>query len=150
MREYAWNYFQVHADQRLKMFNFFILMSTLVIGGFFSLSKNGSMKFSKWCALIPFCLTFFSFVFWKLEERTRMLVKNGERALKYIDNTTDLPDSNGMPHPLRLFDFDDAVSNVAPRYPLISAHFSYSRSFRWVFCFFGLLGILGTIICLLF
>ena len=60
-REYAWDYFAVHAEQRLKAFHFYILLSTAIIGGFGLLIRNG--EFHKWMALFGLLLLFFSFVF---------------------------------------------------------------------------------------
>jgi len=31
-RDYAWGYFVVHADQRMKLFNFFLVLSGLILG----------------------------------------------------------------------------------------------------------------------
>ena len=42
-RESAWRYFQIHAEQRLKLFQFFITISTALLGGsifILNLAKN--------------------------------------------------------------------------------------------------------------
>ena len=31
--EYVWNYFKLHAGQRMSLFNFFVVMSALLTGG---------------------------------------------------------------------------------------------------------------------
>ena len=138
-RNYAWKYFELHADQRLKAFQFYITLSTAVAGGFALLVKNGADN--KALCVFGLALTFLSFVFWKLEERTRELVRIGERALKYLDRQHNLPDMDGKPHPLRMFCCDDFTSSTRPLYPIVNGHFSYSRCFRWVFVLFGLIGI---------
>lgn len=103
---------------------------------------------NKWMAALGVLLTFLSFVFWKLDHRTRRLVKNAEDALKVLDSRHALPDVDGGPHPLRLFSRDDHFTKDAPRYPLWSGYFSYSRCFEWVFIGFALAGAVSAVWCL--
>jgi hypothetical protein len=93
---------------------------------------------------------FFSFVFWKLDQRTRQLIKHAEIALSFLDSQYDLPDLNGMPHPLRLFSREGVVTSTLRGFPLTTGHFSYARCFRWVFFMFSIVGVALTIFCLLF
>ncbi len=87
--ENAWRHFAIHAEQRLKMFQFYITISTALLGGGVLLIRTGQNAFG---LLLPsFFASFFSFVFWKLEIRTRNLVKNAEDAIKYLDQS-DVPD----------------------------------------------------------
>jgi hypothetical protein len=146
-REYAWNYFELHAGQRLKTFQFFVTLSTALIAGFVVLLRYGYTY--KWIAVLGFLLSFFSFVFSKLDRRTKILVENGEKALKYLDRQHDLPDIEGIPHPLRIFDRDDHFTSRANLLPLVTGHFSYSRSFRYVFVAVGLLGLCVGVACLI-
>lgn len=139
-REYAWGYFELHAQQRLQLFEFYITLSTATLAGFFALIQvsDGHPLLS----LVGFALSFFSFVFWKLELRTRALVKNAEEALKHLDAQHSLADVSGAPHPLRMFDRDDHFTSRAKKRSITTGHFSYARSFRWVFIFFASLGLL--------
>lgn len=137
LREYAWNYFDIHAHQRLNVFSFFITLSTATIGGFLALLELIEEP-SKWMAIIPFSLSFFSFIFWKLDKRTSMLVENGEAALKTLDAMLNhVDDAEGKPNVLAIFDRDDFVTEGLKRWPLTTGYFSYRRSFRWVFMYFG-------------
>jgi hypothetical protein len=147
-RDYAWNYFALHAEQRLKTFHFFIILVTAIVGGFLLILRYGHTH--KWIALLGFFLAFLSFVFWKLDVRTRALVKNAEEALKVLDAGHELPDSGGAPHALRLFDRDDYFTSRAPRFPLFSAHFSYSRCFNYLFFVVGLIGFGGGVAGLMY
>lgn len=147
-RGYAWDYFALHADQRLKAFHFYILLSTAILGGFAVLLRNG--VFQRWMAIFGLFLIFFSFVFWKLDNRTRGLIKHGEQALEYLDAQHALEPVDGLPHPLALFSREKEASEKLPLYPLISAHFTYARCFRWVFSMFSLVGVGAVIACLLF
>jgi hypothetical protein len=137
-REYAWDYFSLHADQRLRAFHFYVLISTALLGGFALSVKNGALQ--SWMAVFGALLVFFSFVFWKLDDRTRQLVKNAENALKFLDDQHRLEDQDGLPHPLRLFSREETASRQLAAFPLMSGHFSYARCFRWVFGMFSIVG----------
>jgi hypothetical protein len=145
MRTYAWGYFVQHAEQRLKTFNFYVLFCTVIIGAFATLtSKNGSH--TTYCVL-PLLLPIFSFVFYKLDERTKMLIRNSEQALKYLDTLSlkDHPDAECV---LSLIKIDENQTDNLPAYPLFNGgYFSYSRVFRWVFYLMSIIGILGVIYC---
>ena len=144
-REYAWRYFSLHADHRLKAFNFFVAFATLLIGAFATLIEKSGIR--QPYVLLPLALVFVSFVFWKLEERTRMLVKNGEEALKYIDLSV-LGNDSEEHKILALFSADDELTSKLPKFPLWSGHFSYSRCFRWVYMTCGVIGFIGAIVCI--
>lgn len=141
-REYAWNYFALHAGQRLQTFEFYITLSTAILGGFFAMMQAAHA--SRWVSLLGFLLSFLSFVFWKLDCRTRNLIKNAEEALKALDAQHGLPRQGTVPHPLELFARDAHVSDSKPKWPLTTGHFSYSRCFEWVFIAFGIGGLVSA------
>jgi len=147
-REYAWSYFELHAEQRLKTFHFFIILATTVVGGFLLLFRFG--EYHKWSALLGLLLTLLSFVFWKLELRTRALVKHGEEALKFLDAQHELPDIDGVPHPLRIFSREEHVTIQLERSASFPGHFSYSRCFKYIFVVFGVLGLGAALVCGIF
>ena len=137
-----------HAEQRLKVFQFFIALATAIVGGSLLLFRYDQGQ--KWMAVLGFLLTFLSFVFWKLDVRTRTLVKNGEEALKFLDARHQLPTVDGAPHPLALFTRDDHFTSQAKRSSLFLGHFSYSRCFRYLFVAFAGIGLVTGIYCLIF
>ena len=137
-RENAWRHFRIHADQRLKMFQFYITVSTALLGGGILLFRTSPNDVA--IGLLGFLASFFSFVFWKLEARTRILVKNAEDAIKYLDESVELPQVNDEPNPLKLFtrdDFRNARDSSLVR-------FSYHRCFVFVFVVVACLGALGV------
>ena len=97
-RESAWRHFTIHAEQRLKMFQFYITISTALLGGGVLLFRTGQNAIA--LTLLSFLVSFFSFVFWKLEVRTRKLIKTAEDAIKYLDDCYEVPDIDGQPSPL--------------------------------------------------
>lgn len=146
-REYAWNYFSLHADQRLRAFHFYITLSTALVGGYLLLLRYGQTH--KWLAILGFLLTFFSFLFSKLDRRTRDMIKHAEDALKFLDSKHNLPDQDGRAHPLKLFNRDDEHTKQVVLWPLVDGYFSYSRCFRWVFNVFGSIGVVAALVSLL-
>lgn len=106
---YAWSYFAPHADQRMKLFTFFLILSGLMLGAFPAV--RGMTAGAKMVSLLPLLIILAAFIFWRLEERTRHLVKNAEAALRFLDEQWSvgrLPDDT--PHHLRLFERDDYLT----------------------------------------
>lgn len=68
-RTYAWGYFVQHAEQRLKTFNFYVVFCTVVIGAFATIASKSGL--SRHFFILPLLLPIFSFVFWKLDLRTK-------------------------------------------------------------------------------
>lgn len=141
-RTYAWGYFALHADQRMKLFNFFLILSGLVLGAFPAV--RGMAAGAKVVALLPLLLVLTAFIFWRLEERTRRLVKNGEDALRFLDEQWSLealPDKT--PHYLRLFERDDYLMEVVKKRTWAKRllPISYADSFRIAYLMIGGVGL---------
>jgi hypothetical protein len=140
-RTYAWSYFALHADQRMKLFNFFLILSGLILAAFPAV--RGMAPGAKAVAVLPLLLVLTAFIFWRLEERTRRLVKNGENALRFLDEQWPvglLPDQT--PHYLRLFERDDHLMEVVKRqwWAKCFVPISYAASFRIAYLMIGLVG----------
>jgi len=132
LRDYAWDYFALHADQRIKTFNFFVVFATLLAGAIVGLIKDkGDIR---WISLLGFLLFFLSIIFWALDRRNRGLVRNGEEAIKFLDAELDLPDFRGAPHVLQIFAHDDHFTDEG-------FHITYSKCLGFVFFIFAVLGI---------
>ena len=141
-RDSAWRHFTIHAEQRLKMFQFYITISTALLGGGVLLIRTGQNAIA--LMLLSFLALFFSFVFWGLEVRTRNLVKNAEDAIKYLEGSSDVPDVDGQPNPLKLFTRDDFRTQSSKRRSVLS-HLTYHKCFVLVFAVIFILGALGMI-----
>lgn len=149
LRQYAWAYFDRHAEQRLKTFNFYLILCGVIVAGLFSFTRNLDDLPNAWP--LPFLLSFVSFIFWKLDVRNRDLTKHSEEALKLLEDELPLPDeSEGVPHRCKLFRREEIESSRLKRFPaapLKTAYFSYSTSFLWIFKLFGYGGfVLGIIL----
>jgi hypothetical protein len=102
-RSYAWGYFALHADQRLKLFNFFLILSGLILGAFPAVRNMAPG--TKLVALLPSFLVLSAFIFWRLDERTRHFLKNAEAALKFLEDSWSVQQPReGPPHYLHLFE----------------------------------------------
>lgn len=140
LQRQAWDYFNAHAAQRLTIFNFYIALSSFAATGYFASFKTDSnLQSARW--IIALLLCFFTFVFWKLDERAKVFIKNAERALKYFEKTE--------PHDVhaKVFTQEEAETDTHRqaskgwsrllfwRIPL-----SYSDCFKLVYSAFFLLG----------
>jgi hypothetical protein len=144
-RSYAWGYFALHADQRMKLFNFFLILSGLLLGAFPAV--RGMVPGTKVVGLLPLLLVLAAFTFWRLDKRTRHLVKNAEAALRFLDQqwaVESLPD--GAPHYLRLFERDDYLVDQAEKRFLGRRllPISYSENFRIAYLMVGSVGVALT------
>jgi hypothetical protein len=141
-RNYAWGYFALHADQRMKLFNFFLTLCGLILAAFPAVTKMAPG--TKLVAILPSFLVLSAFVFWKLDERTRQLLKNAEAALKFLDQHWSPSADSGMPNYLRLFERDDYRKHEAKKnwWSKIGVPITYTDNFRLVFLMAGSVGFL--------
>lgn len=87
-------------------------------------------------------LVFLCFLFWRLDQRNRVLVSNGENALRFLDASNRELTYDGKPHVLCIFEIDDFNTKGQSRSILRSGHFSYSQVISYVYLVFALIGIL--------
>lgn len=140
LRNYAWNYFALHAEQRMKTFNFYLILSTALISGFIL----GLTRIKNYQILAPIgvLLSLVSILFWKLDKRNRQLVRNGENAIKFLDRLENLVREDEHPHVLQIFAYDDR--NFEKKFCS-----SYSAIFNSIFLVFGCLGFVAFVCCLI-
>ena len=80
---FAWDYFAFHAQQRQTVFNFFIILIGASLAAFAAtIDKTEATKLH---AVIGCVLAIASFLFWRLDERSRNLIQLAEAALKEIE-----------------------------------------------------------------
>jgi hypothetical protein len=147
LRDHAWRYFTLHADQRLKTFNFYLIVATVLLGGGLTALKDNVLP-QPGAALAFYSLAVLSFVFWKLDQRNRELVKHGEAALLFIEARLPAPLAEDAPE-LRIFAHEAETTADARRkqswWRLWSRPMSYSDCFGMVFGTVATIGLtLGT------
>ena len=136
LQQQAWKYFELHAGQRLTIFNFYIALCSAIAAGLVA-TFHKEFAYPNLRSLFGILLILFSFVFWKLDERAKLLIKNAEAALKFFEEQ----DAKEI-----------SVTHVFRREEILTAdakasrlHLSYSRCFNMVFAVFAFLGV-GTLV----
>ncbi len=132
--DHAWRYFELHAQQRMTVFNFFLAISGLISAGVGVCLQQGT-KFSVLASLLGTFLIMVSFIFWKLDQRVSKMIKSAEAALCHIEAATGTDD-------ILIFTKD----RQAPTHNSLSAVWTYGRCFRMSFLAVGILGLTFTII----
>ncbi|WP_228704709.1 hypothetical protein [Acinetobacter haemolyticus] len=77
--ELLWNYFQIHSQQRMSIFNFYIVITIAMFSSFgFFLSEHVYI----FGCLISILIIAVNFSFFKLDERTSFMLKEVEVKLR--------------------------------------------------------------------
>ena len=146
-KEHVWNYFQLHAGQRMSVFNFFAVMSTLLTT---ALATSLTEKFN--CPVIGVIagigLVVIAFVFWKLDQRIGFLIKLAEAALTAIESE-DGNDKKTSDSPQSLF-LIERIETEKKRQESCwwnpqTWHLKYSECFSVAYILFAFIGIIGTV-----
>jgi hypothetical protein len=87
VREYGWNWFNYHAEQRTSMFNYSLAAASLLAAGFgAAIDKHPHLA-----TAIGFVGALVTWSFFLIDGRNDKLVRRGERVLKAFE-ATDFPD----------------------------------------------------------
>ena len=137
--EHAWRYFQLHAAQRITVFNYFLIISGVGASGL-AATLQGSQRFSSLGIALGLLLILVSFVFWKLDQRTAFLITRAEIVLIEIEKS--FPNKKFQIFNLE-FELTRAESNNKNRWLRI---WSYGKSFRLIFTMMSFFGFGGTVL----
>jgi hypothetical protein len=129
LREIGLEWFKIHADQRLRMFNFFLLIAGFCIGGFFT---SLQIKSAIAASTVAFLLAVVCICFKLLDQRTSQLLKHGERLLDYSLSKLTMGNEVGVPNIIELSDNRDGVP-------------SYRQVFNALFLLFGTMAAIGMV-----
>jgi hypothetical protein len=91
-------------------------------------------------------LIFFSFIFWKLDQRNHDLIEGAEATLKFFESKAALEDEPGEPHIAKRFtreEFDTNGKMGRRSWAFWHNHYSYSQCFRFMFVVFSCVGLVG-------
>jgi hypothetical protein len=108
--DYSWNYFSVHAEQRLKTFNFYLILSAAIAAVVATMCRTTQLMPAGGVLLLC-SFPLLGLIFWRLDVRNRELVKHGEAAIKHLEGL--MPFSNGsdnLPHVLKIMTREEAVT----------------------------------------
>jgi hypothetical protein len=146
---YVWNYFAVHAEQRMHLFNFFVglavLMTGAMVGTFHKDFTIPSLGF-----VLGLGLVFISFVFSKLDQRVGYLVKNAEKGLSELEALFRGALDSGQVQTQLVLNEARATESLRKERARWSprAQYSYAQSFSLLFWFFGAIGLVGAVMSL--
>ncbi len=141
MRTYAWNYFVYHAEQRMKTFNFYLALVGALVAGTLAVLGKSPGDFIRLPSYLCLVIAFLSLMFGLLDRRNAQLVKNGEKALTYLDSLENLSDDT-EPHVLALFVADEHNTKIKSE----RLHISYTVILRVIFVSFGVLAVILGIV----
>jgi len=131
--EHGWRYFELHANQRMALFNFFLVLSGLVAAGLAASLQEGSY-FITLGIVFGLFLIVISFVFWKLDQRVSFLLKHSEAAIATLE-LENLPVSGQLfaNEPSRLSAINSSLHGLLRVW-------TYGECFRLVFFTMALFG----------
>lgn len=129
--ESSWRYFQLHAQQRMTVFNFYLIITGLVAAGL-SACLLQMEKLSMVAGVLGLFLSFVSFIFWKLDQRVSLMIKASEKSIIDIEKKLALPVES-------IFTQDS--ENLNHSYLYIRSPWSYGRCFRVSFFLVGMIGV---------
>lgn len=140
LRKQAWDYFTVHASQRVTTFNFYLVIASLLSTAYFSSFKLDSNLQSARTGLAVL-LVCFSFIFWKLDKRNRFFIKAAESALRIFEANEETANPQ-----TKLFTQEAAavrtpIKVTSPVKTFLKRDFSYSDCFNLVFLGFASIGV---------
>lgn len=129
--DHAWAYFTLHANQRITVFNYFVVFAGILCTGL-AATIQASDRFSFIGIALGVILVMLSFLFWKLDQRTSFLIKHAEDILKLHEPVLA---------PL-LADEVDKTSKAKADDGL----WTYGQVFRAIFAVMALIGFVGAIL----
>ena len=128
---HAWSYFALHANQRITVFNYFVVFSGVLCTGI-AAAVQASPKVAAVGVALGLLLAVLSFVFWKLDQRTAFLIKHAEDILKQLEPSTG-----------QLIGAEEQKTAAAKRNLRM---WTYGQVFRTIFAFMALIGIAGAVL----
>jgi hypothetical protein len=145
LRKVVWDYFATHASQRIAIFNFYIVLSSVTATTYVaSFKADSNLQPARWMLALSLC--FFAFIFWKLDGRNKLLIKNAETALRRFEQE----ESDDVV--LKVFSNEELETEKVRRSSsgwrrlfFWRLHFSYSDCFNSVFGVFFSVGLIGLL-----
>jgi len=126
--DHAWSYFQLHANQRITVFNYFVILSGVLAAGL-AATIQGPPRLASLGVGLGLLLALLSYVFWKFDQRTAFLIKHSEDILRVLE-----PDTAPV--------FADEVGKTDAAKK--DGMWTYGKSFKVIFCVMGIVGLSGS------
>ena len=136
--EHAWKYFELHSNQRITLFNYFLFIMA-GLGAAIGASLQASNKFSYVGIFISIFIILVSIVFWKLDQRTSFLVKQSEQVFKNLERNSSID--------IGIFCNEEAnLAKSNEKRCFLNKIVTYGTLFRSIFLISGVIGALGVIV----
>ena len=133
--DHAWRYFQLHAAQRITVFNFYVAASGLLIAGLVY-SLRGGEETALYSVTAGIALALLSFAFSKMDKRIKQMIKSSEKTISRIEaSCIDEPQHRVMTK--------EQEEDEATQYSLFG-NWTYGQAFRRIFLVVGAFGLVGA------
>lgn len=137
-----WNYFTIHANQRIQMLNFYIILETFFITGLLALLQIKD-RLSIVEIILGIAIVFFSYIFYALDKRTKDMIKISEEAIKSIEQKYTPQYGNAI----MIFSLEQEKTLFDRRWRWFAKNcLSYSKLFVLIYVFFSIIGLVGIIL----
>ncbi|UDQ82429.1 hypothetical protein LJN55_11625 [Erwinia rhapontici] len=136
--EHAWKYFELHSQQRMTVFNFYIaVIGLLGTGSGICLQLGGT--FIYFTSALGIFITFITFIFYKLDDRISFLIKNSELALIKLEGNINI-------YEIKIFTIEN--NNIQLNNGFFSM-WTYGKCFRVSFYVLAYIGMVISLIPLI-
>jgi hypothetical protein len=142
MLDHAWQYFALHAGQRMSLFNFFLVLAGLVAAGLAACAERSGPLLLLGAAL-GLLLTLVSFIFWKLDQRVSFFLKHAEEALANIELFMPITAARLVSNER------ERTASVCGTGFFLFRMWTYGSAFRTVFAVMATVGATGGMLCVL-
>ena len=144
-----WNYFVIHGNQRLIHINYYIALSSALI--VLQLTIIGNAKYSGYISyLLGILESILSFIFYKIDERTKFLVKHAEDSIKIIENYYNICGCQELCDAFKIFTTEEIVTTkVKEGKNWLVNQYSHRVSYNFIMVLFSYFSIAIGIVALL-
>ena len=136
--EHAWKYFELHSNQRITMFNYFLFIIA-GLGTAIGVSFQSASTFAYIGIFLSIFLSITSFVFWKLDQRTSFLIKQSEEVFKKLERNSSID--------IGIFCNEESnLSKANMEKNFVTKIITYGLIFTSTFLIMGLIGLIGVLV----
>ena len=137
--DHAWRYFELHAAQRMTIFNYFTFFTGLMSAGI-AATLQSSAELAYFGMILGPLMVIMAFVFWKLDQRVSILIKNAEIVLANVEQSK-------LPKDAWIFTNELAsTAGAKSAKSLLFRPWTFGTAFRIVFLAAGMIGISSGIL----
>lgn len=131
-----WDYFSIHAKQRMQMFNFYIILETLFITAFCTLCEFGD-KMCIYRIIVSLAIIVFSVAFYLIDKRSKMMIKESEKALRTLEGRYEEKYGRDI---MIFTKEEESTTRQRENCCFASKFLSYSKMLKFIYVFFIIIG----------